>query len=79
MKNFYDKINAIQELLPNDKRIKDRLLLATGIYFKLRMQLPFRKLPKTEIYSWSSYRHWIQRLAKLGLLQQIESIVGGES
>lgn len=78
MKNFYDKIQEIQELLPNDKRIKNKLLLSCGIYYYIRLKVPFRAIT-SEIYSWSSFRHWMQRLAKLGLLQQIESIVGGAS
>jgi len=74
--NFHEKILQIEKLLPNDKRIKNKAILACGIYLKIKMNLPFRALP-TEIYSWSSYRHWMQRLKKLNLLNQIERIVGG--
>lgn len=78
MKNFYDKIQAISRLLPNDKRIKNKLLLSCGIYYYLKMKVPFRKLPETKTYNWSSYRHWLQRLKRLGKLQEIENIVGGD-
>lgn len=75
MKNFYDKILQIEKLLPNDKRIKDKLLLSCGIYYYIRLKVPFRAIP-TEFYSWSSYRHWMQRLERQGKLQEIERIVG---
>lgn len=76
--SFTDKIQTIENLLPNDKRIKDKTILACGIYFKIKMQVSFRALPtEGTSYSWSIYRHWLQRLDKLGKLKEIKGIVGG--
>lgn len=76
--DFREKIQAIEQLLPNDKRIKSRTVLACGIYYHLKLKVPFRKIPTSEIYNWSSYRHWMQRLQKLNLLNQIKRIIEGD-
>ena len=74
--NFYDKILQIERLLPSRTRkpIKDRLLLSCGIYYHLKLKVPFRKID-SEVYSWSSIRNWIQKLKKTGKLQEIKSII----
>ena len=79
--DFYSKILQIEKLLPNRtrKEIQNRLILATGIYFKIRMKVSFREIPLNGIsYSWSSFRRWMQKLKRNGKLEQIQKIVGGE-
>lgn len=76
--NFYEKIQSIRKMLPS-KGIRDSLILSCAIYYKLRLKVSFRKIPLTGTnYSWSNFRYWLQKLAKTGDLQQIESIVGGD-
>ena len=74
--DFTEKISQIEKLLPNRtrKEIKNRTVLACGIYYHLKLKVPFRKLPPS-IYNWSSIRNWIQKLRKTGKLQEIESII----
>lgn len=76
--NFYEKIQSIRKMLPS-KGIRDSVLLATGIYYKMRLKVSFRKIPLSGTsYSWSNFRYWLQKFKSEGKLQQLESIVGGE-
>lgn len=76
--NFYEKIQQIEKLLGNG-RFKDKRLLACAIYFKLKMQVSFRKIPLFGIpFSWYNLRYWFQKLEKSGQLQQLENIVGSD-
>ena len=76
--NFYEKIQQIESLLGKSKKFKDKNLLATAIYFKLRLGVPFRKVPLNGIpFTWFNLRYWTQKLSREGKLQEIKSIVGG--
>ena len=79
MKNFYEKISAIEKILGENKRFKNKNLLATAIYFKLRLAVPYRKIPLSGIpFTWFNLRYWLQKLERKGTLNQIKSIVGGD-
>ena len=76
--NFFDKISQIEKLLGESKRFKDKTLLATAIYFKLRTDTSFRKVPLQNVpFTWFNLRYWTQKLNSEGKLEQIKSIVGG--
>ena len=76
--NFYEKISKIESLLGKSKKFKDKTLLATAIYFKLRMNISFRKIPLVGVpFTWFNLRYWFQKLSKSERLKEIESIVGG--
>ena len=78
--NFYEKISAIEKLLGENKRFKNKNLLATAIYYKLRTDTSFRKVPLQNVpFTWFNLRYWMQKLSKTERLKEIESIVGGES
>ena len=79
MRNFYEKISAIEKLLGENKRFKNKNLLATAIYYKLRTDTSFRKIPLNGLpFTWFNLRYWFQKLERKGTLNQIESIVGGD-
>ena len=75
---FTEKISSIENLLGKSKRFKDKNLLACAIYFKLRLAVPYRKIPLEQVFTWFNLRYWLQKLEKKGTLNQIKSIVGGE-
>ena len=80
MENFYEKIQQIESLLGKSKKFKDKNLLACAIYFKLRLAVPYRKIPLEQVpFTWYNLRYWLQKLERKGTLSQIKSIVGGES
>ena len=68
MKNFYEKISAIEKLLGENKRFKNKNLLATAIYYKLRTDrtdTSFRKIPLVGVpFTWFNLRYWLQKLEK---------------
>ena len=75
---FSEKIFAIEKLLGNSKKFKDKTLLATAIYYKLRTDTSFRKVPLQNVpFTWFNLRYWMQKLSKTGRLKEIESIVEG--
>lgn len=77
--NFFDKISQIEKLLGKSKRFKNKNLLAVAIYFKIRTDTSFRKLPlENAPFSWYNIRYWLQKLDKTGDLRKIEKIVGSE-
>ena len=79
MKNFYEKIQQIESLLSKSKKFKDKNLLATAIYFKLRLGVPFRKVPLKQVpFSWYNLRYWLQKLKRDGTLTKIQNIVEGD-
>ena len=76
--NFYEKISKIESLLGNSKKFKDKTLLAVAIYYKIKLSVPFRKVPLNGIpFTWFNLRYWTQKLSREGKLQEIKSIVGG--
>ena len=77
---FTEKIQQIEKLLGNSKRFKNKTLLACAIYFKVRTNISFRKLPLQDDvpFSWFNLRYWMQKLSRTGKLEQIQKIVGGE-
>ncbi len=78
MKNFYDKIQQIESLLGNSKKFKNKNLLATAIYFKIRTDTSLRRIPLQDVpFTWFNLRYWMQKLERKGTLNQIKLIVGG--
>lgn len=77
---YEEKICAIQKILKSvsKRKVQDVKLLATGIYFKLRLKVSFRILPVFtgwKNYHWSNFRYWFQKLNRQGKLQEIEEII----
>lgn len=76
---YEEKICAIQKILKSvsKRKVQDVKLLATGIYFKLRLKVSFRTLPVFtgwKNYHWSNFRYWMQKLRKIGKLEEVEKI-----
>ena len=80
MNKYDEKVREIEKILNGvgKRRIKNSYALAKGLYFKLRLEIPFRETPVFggwENYSWSNFRYWTQKLRKMGKLEEIERIV----
>lgn len=74
---FTEKISSIEKLL-GDGRFRNKTILACAIYFKIRTDTSFRKIPLNGIpFTWFNLRYWMQKLERKGTLNQIKLIVGG--
>ena len=75
---FTEKIQQIEEMLGNSKKFKNKNLLACAIYYRIRTNTAFRKIPLSGIpFSWYNLRYWLQKLQNEGKLTLIQNIVGG--